>query len=40
MNQGMKVKQAVSHVGYESPLQFSCEFKRYFGRSPQEIAAL
>lgn len=36
MDQGVKVKQAAARVGYESPTQFSREFKRYFGHSPQE----
>ena len=34
-DQGIKVKQAAAQVGYESPSQFSREFKRYFGESPQ-----
>ena len=38
MDQGIKVKQAAAKVGYESPTQFSREFKRYFGYSPQEVA--
>jgi AraC-like DNA-binding protein len=38
MDQGIKVKQAAARVGYESPTQFSREFKRYFGYSPQEVA--
>jgi len=37
---GLSVGAAASHVGYESPSQFSREFKRYFGRSPAiEMAA-
>jgi len=35
LDQGIKVKQAAAQVGYESPTQFSREFKRYFGQSPQ-----
>ncbi|WP_116473989.1 AraC family transcriptional regulator [Zobellella maritima] len=31
----VKVKQAAAEVGYESPTQFSREFKRYFGVPPQ-----
>lgn len=38
LDQGIKVKQAAAKVGYESPTQFSREFKRYFGHSPQEVA--
>ena len=37
-DQGIKVKQAANQVGYDSPTQFSREFKRYFGLSPQECA--
>jgi len=37
-DQGLRVKQAASQVGYESPSQFSREFKRYFGASPQQQA--
>lgn len=37
LDQGLKVKQAAAQVGYESPTQFSREFKRYFGLSPQEF---
>ncbi|MXR68949.1 helix-turn-helix domain-containing protein [Shewanella sp. JBTF-M18] len=33
---GVKVKQAAIEVGYESPAQFSREFKRYFSHSPGE----
>lgn len=32
--QGLRVKEAATRVGYESPAQFSREFKRYFGDSP------
>lgn len=35
---GIKVKQAAAEVGYESSTQFSREFKRYFGQSPQACA--
>lgn len=35
-DQGLKVKQAAAQVGYESTTQFSREFKRYFGHSPQQ----
>ena len=34
----MTAQAASAHVGYESPSQFSREFKRYFGRSPGEEA--
>ena len=37
LDQGFKVKQAAAQVGYESPTQFSREFKRYFGESPQRV---
>ena len=30
----MRVNEAATVVGYESPSQFSREFKRYFGYSP------
>ncbi|WP_026958805.1 AraC family transcriptional regulator [Aliagarivorans taiwanensis] len=38
LDQGLKVKQAAAQVGYESPNQFSREFKRYFGESPQDCS--
>ncbi|VVS92546.1 AraC family transcriptional regulator [Desulfoluna spongiiphila] len=31
---GARVNEAATQVGYESPTQFSREFKRYFGESP------
>lgn len=34
IQQGMNASVAASQVGYESPSQFSREFKRFFGRSP------
>lgn len=34
--QGSRVNEAASEVGYESAAQFSREFKRYFGTSPVE----
>lgn len=37
-DQGLKVKQAAAMVGYESPTQFSREFKRYYGLTPQEYS--
>jgi len=37
MDQGVRVKQAAAQVGYDSPTQFSREFKRYFGHSPQQV---
>ncbi|MBR9829536.1 MAG: AraC family transcriptional regulator [Oceanospirillales bacterium] len=37
---GIKVKQAAAQVGYESPTQFSREFKRYFGCSPQDSSGI
>ncbi|WP_422489444.1 AraC family transcriptional regulator N-terminal domain-containing protein [Endozoicomonas sp. ALE010] len=36
---GVRVKQAAAEVGYDSPTQFSREFKRYFGLTPQACAA-
>ena len=33
----MKAYLAAGEVGYESPSQFSREFKRYFGQSPAEV---
>jgi len=38
LQQGMKAYLAADSVGYESASQFSREFKRYFGRSPAEMA--
>jgi AraC-like DNA-binding protein len=35
----MTAQAASAQVGYESPSQFSREFKRYFGRSPGEEAS-
>lgn len=35
---GVSVAEAARRVGYESPSQFSREFKRLFGASPKEIA--
>jgi AraC-like DNA-binding protein len=34
---GVPVAEAAHQVGYESPSQFSREFKRLFGRTPKEI---
>lgn len=34
MQEGSRVNEAASRVGYESTSQFSREFKRYFGTSP------
>jgi len=36
-HQRMKTYMAADRVGYESPSQFSREFKRYFGQSPAEM---
>ena len=36
--QDMSAQAACAQVGYESPSQFSREFKRFFGRSPSEEA--
>ncbi|MGB6138296.1 MAG: AraC family transcriptional regulator [Shewanella sp.] len=38
--QRLKVKEVSTQVGYESPAQFSREFKRYFDQSPGEFARL
>lgn len=35
--QGLRVNEAAARVGYESPNQFSREFKRYFGASPMSF---
>ncbi len=37
VQQNMKAYLAADAVGYESPSQFSREFKRYFGLSPTEV---
>ncbi len=37
MQESMKSYIAADRVGYESPSQFSREFKRYFGQSPAEM---
>ncbi len=37
VQQRMKAYIAADKVGYESPTQFSREFKRYFGQSPAEM---
>ncbi|HNB26831.1 MAG TPA: AraC family transcriptional regulator, partial [Alphaproteobacteria bacterium] len=37
---GASAALAATRVGYESASQFSREFKRFFGRTPQEEAAL
>ncbi len=34
MDQGLRVNEAATRVGYESSTQFSREFKRYFGTTP------
>ena len=36
---GTSAALAAAQVGYESASQFSREFKRFFGRTPQEEAA-
>ena len=36
LERGVRVSEAAVHVGYESAAQFSREFKRYFGNSPNE----
>lgn len=37
VQENMKAYLAADKVGYESPSQFSREFKRYFGQSPAEL---
>ncbi|BDQ32668.1 helix-turn-helix domain-containing protein [Pseudodesulfovibrio portus] len=37
VQENMKAYLAADAVGYESPSQFSREFKRHFGQSPAEI---
>lgn len=34
---GLRVNEAAASVGYESPNQFSREFKRYFRASPMSF---
>ena len=36
LHDGLKASVAAVRVGYESPSQFSREFKRYFGVTPGE----
>ncbi len=38
--EGMKAVDASYSVGYDSPTQFSREFKRYFGVTPSNIGTL
>jgi len=37
VQENIKAYLAADQVGYESPSQFSREFKRYFGQSPAEM---
>jgi AraC-like DNA-binding protein len=37
IHDGMKASAAAMRVGYESPSQFSREFKRYFGMTPGKM---
>jgi AraC-like DNA-binding protein len=39
VNEGLTAAEAAVRVGYESPSQFSREFKRLFGRTPAQDAA-
>jgi AraC-like DNA-binding protein len=39
VNEGINASGAAAKVGYESPSQFSREFKRLFGNSPAAVAA-
>lgn len=38
LDKNHRVSEAAMQVGYESPTQFSREFKRYYGSSPSEYA--
>ena len=38
LSEGLSAQAAAFKVGYESPTQFSREFKRYFGLSPSQMA--
>ena len=40
LHEGLNVSQAAARVSYESPSQFSREFKRYFGVNPTESTKL
>ena len=37
VHENMRVNTAAYEVGYESPSQFSREFKRYFNMAPSEV---
>jgi AraC-like DNA-binding protein len=37
---GVSAAAASHRIGYESGSQFSCEFKRFFGRTPATEAAV
>ena len=37
--EGRGITEAAYQVGYESPSQFSREYKRYFGHAPKEARA-
>jgi AraC-like DNA-binding protein len=39
VQEGVNASTAAEQVGYESPSQFSREFKRLFGKSPIDEAA-
>lgn len=39
LQDGIKAYAAADQVGYESPSQFSREFKRYFGQSPSQLSS-
>jgi AraC-like DNA-binding protein len=39
LHEGLTAAEAAARVGYESPSQFSREFKRLFGRTPAHDAA-
>ncbi|MPN14029.1 HTH-type transcriptional activator RhaS [bioreactor metagenome] len=34
---GLRVKEAAARVGYENPLNFSTEFKKFFSSPPKEF---
>jgi len=39
VQEGLSASEAAGKVGYDSPSQFSREFKRYFGNTPAYEAA-
>ncbi|STD49707.1 L-rhamnose operon regulatory protein rhaS [Edwardsiella tarda] len=39
LHDGLKASTAANRVGYESPSQFSREYKRFFGNTPSDQAS-